>query len=271
MKKLWIIEFIVMAIFVPFAVYMKTAGRQNWIPADKAEMLLTIGGLLFFAFIIISTLSSVLPGLSSFFSNPFLGTGRDAKRIIATGRPATATVLAIDESSQGGVTTINDQPYLNLKLMIDDGQTPPYEISLDTVIARVDVPQFQPGAAFPVKIDPLDPKKVTIDIEGLKHRARPKIGGQNWTDADRKLLKEKGIDGIAKLVAVEDTGRSQDMQPVIKLSWEVTAPNLGTYPVSHETPVPTQTAQKLKGIIGKTFSTRIHPEDHNRISVHLTF
>jgi hypothetical protein len=250
---------------------MKMAGEQGWLPADKAEMFLTIGGILFTVIIVISTLSVAFPGLSSFFSNPFLGTGRDAKRIIATGRPATATVMGIDESSQGGVTTINDQPYLNLKLRIDDGQAPPYEVSFDTVISRIDIPQFQPGAVFPVKIDPLNPKKVTIDLEAIKNRPSPKIGGQNWTDADRKLLKEKGIDGMAKLVAVEDTGRSQDMQPVIKLSWEVTAPGLGTYPVSHETPVPTNTAQQLKGRIGKTFLTRIHPEDHNRISVHLTF
>ncbi|MDD5382882.1 MAG: hypothetical protein PHH60_04425, partial [Candidatus Margulisbacteria bacterium] len=122
MRKFWIIELVAMAIFVPSAIYLKIAGDNGWMPASQAETILTIAGIVFALIVSVSAISMFIPSMSSFFANTFLGGGRDAKRILATGRPATATVLALDESSQGGVTTINDQPYLNLKLKIDDGQ-----------------------------------------------------------------------------------------------------------------------------------------------------
>lgn len=88
--------------------------------------------------------------------------GFGTKRILKYGRPAMATVKSIGESSQGGVITVNDQPYLNLLLEVNDGTRAPYEVSLDTIIPRAVVPQFQPGAVIAVKVDPNDPRKVAI-------------------------------------------------------------------------------------------------------------
>jgi hypothetical protein len=95
--------------------------------------------------------------------NLFLGGGKKSQSVRLYGRSATATVLNIGENSGGGIVTINDQPYLNLKLKIDDGYGQPYEVSFDTIIPRAAVPQFQPGATFPVKIDPNDPNTVVFD------------------------------------------------------------------------------------------------------------
>ena len=95
--------------------------------------------------------------------NLFLGGGKKSQRIRVYGRSANATLLYIGENSGGGIVTINEQPYLNLKLKIDDGYGTPYEVSFDTIIPRSAVPQFQPGATFPVKIDPNDPNTVVFD------------------------------------------------------------------------------------------------------------
>jgi hypothetical protein len=92
--------------------------------------------------------------------------GFNRRRILRTGRPAAATVKRIGESSQGGVITVNDQPYLNLVLEVNDGVHPPYEVSFDTIIPRYAVPQFQPGAVIPVKVDPNDPDQVAIVWDG---------------------------------------------------------------------------------------------------------
>ncbi|HUV86998.1 MAG TPA: hypothetical protein VMX79_07780 [bacterium] len=62
-----------------------------------------------------------------------------------------------------GVVTINDQPYLNLTLEVDDGSRAPYVVSFDAVIPRAAVPQFQPGALVRLKVDPNDPQQVVID------------------------------------------------------------------------------------------------------------
>ncbi|MGD8717345.1 MAG: hypothetical protein PVH29_00855 [Candidatus Zixiibacteriota bacterium] len=100
------------------------------------------------------------------FMRPMLslfGGGPRARRILEHGRPARATVRSIGESSLGGTTTVNDQPYLGLTLEVDDGTRPPYVVQLDTIIPRAIVPQFQPGSVIPVKIDPRDPREVRID------------------------------------------------------------------------------------------------------------
>ena len=116
------------------------------------------------------------------FSNPFLGSGKTAKRILKEGIPATATILYLGENSKGGVVTINDQPYLNIKLKIDNGKNPLYEISFDTIIPHSDIPQFQPGTVFPVKIDPNNSKSVVIDSEALS--------GFFITDYNNKITEE---------------------------------------------------------------------------------
>jgi hypothetical protein len=92
-----------------------------------------------------------------------LGGAARERRILATGRPAAATVISLDENSGGGVVTVNDQPYLNLVLEVNDGVGPPFAVSMDLVIPRTALPRFQPGAVIPVKIDPGNPRRVVID------------------------------------------------------------------------------------------------------------
>jgi hypothetical protein len=217
------------------------------------------------------------------FLNPFkafFGGGRDTKRILSAGRPAQAMVKQISESSVGGTLTVNDQPYLNLQLEIRDGNTAPYTVSLDTIIPRSAVPQFQPGALIPVKIDPLDPQKIAIDWSGEIQQSAspaassgtPTVGNvDNWTQSDNILLDEQGIDGTAKLVSIEDTGKSKNFNPVVKISYEIRARNIDTYTFSKEVPLPTQTINLLKGVIRKSFPARIHPHDHTKIKVNVTF
>jgi len=96
-------------------------------------------------------------------STDFFGNGSEAKRILETGRSANATLIAVNENSQGGMLTINDQPYLNLKLAIDDGKNPAYEVSFDSIVPRTILPQLTPGAKLKVKIDPQNPQKIVLD------------------------------------------------------------------------------------------------------------
>jgi hypothetical protein len=70
---------------------------------------------------------------------------------------------AIRTYAGGGVVTVNDQPYLNLVLRVEDGMRAAYETNVDAIIPRTAVPQFQPGAVIPVKVDPQDPKRVVLE------------------------------------------------------------------------------------------------------------
>jgi hypothetical protein len=99
----------------------------------------------------------IKPMMAAFGGSP------SARRIQKYGRPAKGTLLAIGENSGGGVVTVNDQPYLNLQVRVEDGFRAAYDVSFDTIIPRSVLPQFQPGAVIPVKVDPDDPQKVVID------------------------------------------------------------------------------------------------------------
>ena len=49
-------------------------------------------------------------------------------------------------------------------LEIYRGGHQPYQARTKIVISRVHIPQFQPGATVPVRIDPKDPTRVSLDI-----------------------------------------------------------------------------------------------------------
>jgi hypothetical protein len=178
----------------------------------------------------------------------------------------------------GGVMTINDQPYLNLKLEVHDKGRDPYPVSLDTIIPRAAVPQFQPGANIPVRVDPSDPQQVVIDWKrgispaGPANASKPTVGNvDQWTGSDNALLDQQGIDGTAKMLAIEDTGKSKDFNPVVKITYEVRSPKIDTYTFSKEVPLPTTTVKMLKKVVRKSFPAKIHPHDQTKIKVDVTF
>jgi hypothetical protein len=148
-------------LFIPLAL------SEKWAPAVFGEeayaRFVDAGGITIVgvAFAVGVTAAILIPALKPIFS--FFGGGPGARRIRKYGRPARATILAIGENSGGGVVTVNDQPYLNLQVRVEDGFRAAYDVSFDTVIPRSILPQFQPGAVIPIKVDPEDPQKVVID------------------------------------------------------------------------------------------------------------
>lgn len=212
------------------------------------------------------------------------GLNKEARKLITQGRPGRATVLFISETSQGTVT-VNEQPYLHLELQIFDGSTPPYQVGIDTIIPRYAVPQFQPGASIPVRIDTIDKTKVVIDWSAAQTPSSPSstaspstqpemptVGNvSDWTTMDDVLLKQDGIDGRARLMGVEPTGRSKGYEPLVKMTYEVTAPGMDTYTFSKEVPIPSQYIPQLRNCVGRAYNCRIHPKDRTKIKVDITF
>lgn len=219
--------------------------------------------------------------------NFFWGEGGRAAKILALGKRATATVIDIIESNLGGTTTINDQPYLNLRLQIDDGQTKPYETSLDTVIPRAALAQFQPGARFTVRVDPENPNAVVFveqnstppqylqenPLESPPVYGEAPSGGtgegdeEGWSERDNKLLEQQGKDGMAKVLSVEDTGRAKNSRPVVKIHYEVFIPHEEPYRVTREVSLPADLVQQLKESTGRSFACRVHPDNPQKIMV----
>ena len=246
-------------------IYLPVLLIMHWlkVPEHIFTPIAVVGALVFVAL----DMWHIFTGFGS--SNAFFGSGKKAEKILATGKPAEATLLSIDENSKGGVVTINDQPLLNLKLLVEDGQKAAYEVSFDTVVPRSAVPQFQPGAKFKVKIDPNDPQIVVLDAEATAEL--PRIGGEEWEEGDSKMIKEHGLDGVAKLLSVEATGQVKDFKPEVKMRWQVKCAKWGEYDIDQKTYVTSEIAGQLKGAIGKSFSAKIHPEKKERTSMEIRF
>jgi len=84
----------------------------------------------------------------------------EAKRLQATGMPANARILEIWDTG----ITVNDDPVIGMRVEIarPDGTT--YAAAIPkSLISRLDVPRFQPGATMPVRIDPDHPDLVALD------------------------------------------------------------------------------------------------------------
>jgi len=251
---------------IPLVLYALLPEIAGWDPeVELGETVNVIIWVILIGFVIVM---SILPFKGAFGS--FFGT-KESKRIQAFGREATATVQAIGENSEGGIVTINDQPLLNLQLEVHDGNVPPYPVSLDTVIPRAAVPQFQPGAVIPIKIDPENPDKIIIDWRRGSSGEAPEAPsvGNTWSEADRQLVEREGIDGTAKYLSLEDTGRSKDFNPVVRATIEVSPKGGETYTFEKDVPLPTNIIGVIRSKIGKSFPARIHPNDGTKVSIHI--
>ncbi len=84
----------------------------------------------------------------------------ETRRLQEAGVPASARILEIWDTG----ITVNDDPVIGMRVEIDrpDGTAYPATIP-KSLISRLDVPRFQPGASVSVRIDPQDPAIVALD------------------------------------------------------------------------------------------------------------
>ncbi|MCE9624555.1 MAG: hypothetical protein K8R69_03735 [Deltaproteobacteria bacterium] len=85
--------------------------------------------------------------------------GQNAKRILQTGEPGKARILALNDTG----VKINDNPQVRLTLEVTpDRSRRPYQVDVKQVISMLQIPQFQPGARLFVRIDQADPNQVAV-------------------------------------------------------------------------------------------------------------
>lgn len=181
------------------------------------------------------------------------------------GRPAEAVILNIGEAKGGMVVTVNNQPFVSFELEIHDGSKKPYITTLSTIISRLAVPQFQPGTKVAVKIDPEDPMNVMLDRS--RKLFKPSYGNVSLDGSKESRIRTHGKKGQARILAVQDTGKSKDFQPVVLLTLEVWGPEVETYTFEKEIPIPTFAIKRLKP--GKVVPAIIDPENETNIMLNL--
>jgi hypothetical protein len=239
--------------------------------------------IIFVAGILILPLAAVIAiRRSSRKTVSFMGASRRSKEIQSSGRSATATVLSIGEISPGRSVTVGGQPYLRLILRVDDQTRPPYEVTVDTIIAHYQLAQFQPGAMFAVMVDAVDPQAVVIAPERTSTRpadspigsapgTTPVIVAEGWSQTDLIKLERDGKHGLAKVVAAAATGRFEGANPVEQIDYEILLPGEEPYTVSKQIGLPPNAVPQIESTIGKSFPVTVHPNDPDKISVSFTF
>ena len=239
--------------------------------------------VIFVAGILILPLAAVIAiRRSSRKTVSFMGASRRSKEIQSSGRSATATVLSIGEISPGRSVSVGGQPYLRLVLRVDDQTRPPYDVTVDTIIAHYQLAQFQPGAMFAVMVDPDDPQAVVIAPVGAQPDSIgaatgsvpgevPVIVAEGWSQTDLIKLERDGKHGLAKVVAAAATGRFEGSNSVEQIDYEVFLPGEEPYAVSKQVGLPPNAVPQIESTVGRSFPVTVHPDDPDKIRVSFTF
>lgn len=84
----------------------------------------------------------------------------ETKRLQETGVAAQARILEIWDTGM----TVNDDPVIGIRAEVTRADGTTYTATIPkSLISRLDVPRFQPGAVVDVRIDSQDPSKVALD------------------------------------------------------------------------------------------------------------
>lgn len=105
------------------------------------------------------TISVLLLVSSCSMIDDYTGEG-DNKLVRETGFPASAEVLEIWDTG----VRLNDNPVVGFRLLVTLADGTSYEAETKNVISVVHIPQVQPGAILPVKVDPENRELVALDI-----------------------------------------------------------------------------------------------------------
>lgn len=82
------------------------------------------------------------------------------EELVARGVAAPARILEVWDTGW----TVNDDPVVGMKVRVSPGDRDAWEATIPkTLVSRIAIPQFQPGAVVPVRFDPQNPALVAVD------------------------------------------------------------------------------------------------------------
>jgi len=84
----------------------------------------------------------------------------EAKSLQQSGVQASARILQIWDTG----ITVNNDPVIGMRVEVDRTDGTHYFATIPkSLISRLDIPRFQPGAIVPVRFDPQHPARVALD------------------------------------------------------------------------------------------------------------
>ncbi len=225
---------------------------------------------------VVGTFIFVTAGAICFFVfRSVLGPEVEARKLMETGETAEATILKVTETGW----TVNNMYYIvKFEVEVRPKDRPAYRAEIKSMISRLTMAQFQPGAVVPVKFDPKDPKKVAL-VEtteaGSTATASAGINDAQTKEVEAMIVKR---DALNK----ELMSKGELAEATILRSWELGIIVDGDNPVmgfmievrpagkpvfTAETQAPVIKASTYKYQPGKKVYVKFDPNDTTRVTL----
>jgi hypothetical protein len=252
--------------FKAWWLFLGAAPVLLWMPVGFVLQALGLIGesALYTSIILLAGLAvvSCLAGSVVLIIRAFLASRHDPE-LARVGRAAVGVVRELDEI--GGAMTVNDNPVLKVVLEVHDGDRPPYEVELETLIPRYAVPAVQPGRNVPLLVHPANPRRIEINW-GAEEVPTP-LYGVRHDAATERLLSEEGLRGMATILTLEDSGRTRGLEVVVDLRLKVYLPDEEPYEAEVEMPLPEHMIAHLRGLVERSVECLVHPEEREMIKL----
>ncbi|MFH1684566.1 MAG: hypothetical protein ABIA67_06765, partial [Candidatus Margulisiibacteriota bacterium] len=137
------------------------------------------------------------------------GPAMQKQRLMKEGVPGTATILGMQEtgvSMQGGLYFL-----VKFVLQVTPKGRSPYQVETKSMVSRLTIAQFQPGAVISVMIDPNDPQKVammdqTSASAGMGGAQQAQLQMLQQIDTKNKQILASGVSAKAKILTATPMG-----------------------------------------------------------------
>ena len=93
--------------------------------------------------------------------------GAQNRKLLQTGVPAPAKILAIAPTGTTVTVGGHRQPQVALTLEVQPSGGQPYQAQLVTLISEFQIPQIQPGTMCQVRVDPSNPNSMALEAVGV--------------------------------------------------------------------------------------------------------
>lgn len=204
----------------------------------------------------------IYTGFALVFIPSILGT-LFSLRTVKSGEPAVGLIERVQQTG----TYINEQPQLELEVIVTRHGQQPYPARTRAVIPQTALAQFQPGSIIPLLVSPKDPAKVGIDLQGrvsqtdvqnLLHERMMQQG----VPQDIMEIAQHGEQFYAKVMDVVPLGSSAPGKVRLQLTLSITTNQGDTVTVNTQKEIfETQLPQVQQGHVIRVMYSRAHPSE----------
>ncbi|MFD1886743.1 hypothetical protein [Paenibacillus wenxiniae] len=161
-------------------------------------------------------------GIALVFIPSILGTVFSL-RTIKSGESAVGLIRRVQQTG----TYVNEQPQLNIEVMVTRQGQQPYPASFQAIIPQTSIPQFQPGSVIPLLVSAQNPAKVGLDRNGQvsQEQMQSLLNEQmirQGVAPETMEIARNGEQLYAKVLDVVPMGNSRDGKIPLQLTLSVT-------------------------------------------------